>query len=351
MPIPGLEHFPVEESSSSSGEGITLLSFDLQPFKIPELHVSGKCRHISEFNKISHIGEGAHDKVLDIKSGEVVALKKLKISKDELACISIYCLREITILKNLEHCNVTHFYGVAVGKSFESTYLIQEYCPFSLSKVIDDEKAIFDQSQIKGVMTQLFEGLAYVHSKHIIHRDLSVTNILFTSSGILKISDFGFSRLTSNGEMTPNVVSRWYRAPEILFGAKTYTSAIDMWAAGCIFAELIHRKPLFPADTDNDMIKLIIDTISSPNETLWPGFTELPLLKNYEIRQQSSNRLRQIFRDQPKTCITLLHKLFLYNPETRYSARSSLQHTYFMDEPHACSEAALVPTLQISETI
>ncbi|GBO09693.1 putative cyclin-dependent kinase 9, partial [Araneus ventricosus] len=111
------------------------------------------------------------------------------------------------------------------------TYLLLEYCPYELSKIVDDEvaKTKIDQTHIKCIMHQLFTGLCYLHENFVLHRDLTVTNILFTEIGVLKITDFSNCRMATEEKMTPNVVSRWYRAPELLFGATNYTSAIDIW--------------------------------------------------------------------------------------------------------------------------
>ncbi|KFM57375.1 Cyclin-dependent kinase 10, partial [Stegodyphus mimosarum] len=298
--IPGLLHVPVEESGNSSGEGIKLISFDLRPFVVPEAHRCGKCRPVSDFDKLTHIGEGAYGtvyKARDKKSNEIVALKKLKIGK-EYECMPLNFTREITILKTLRHDNIIDLRAVAVGRSFESTFLVLEYCAYGLARVIDEVgKPLLQQPQIKCIMQQLFSGVDYLHKRFVLHRDLNVSNILFTHSGCLKITDFGLSRHILPGSMTPNVVSRWYRAPEILFGSITYTSAIDMWSTGCIFAELLLKKPLFRADSDCDMIRLIIESLGTPTESIWPGLSKLPLLQNYDLWWQPSNKLSKTFED------------------------------------------------------
>lgn len=155
-------------------------------------------------------------------------------------------------------------------------------------------------------MLQLLKGLEYCHSHSIIHRDLKMSNLLLTSKGLLKIgkqsndtsstehstpfffifmyiyiADFGLARTLSlpGKPMTPNVVTLWYRAPEVLFGDNNYTTAIDLWSAGCIMGELMQHKPLLPGNTEQAELDLIVKLLGSPNDTIWPGFSKLPSAK------------------------------------------------------------------------
>ncbi|KAG8179489.1 hypothetical protein JTE90_027201 [Oedothorax gibbosus] len=359
--IPGLLHTPIEDIPHASAEGrdIEMVSFGLKKYTVPDSHRYGKCRLISEFERISLIGEGAYGtiyKVKELKTGDIYALKKLRIeTKNE--CLSKNFIREINILKSLHHDNIINQHGIAVGRNFESTYIILEYCPYELTKVLEDSEAcsLLDQSQIKNIMQQLFTGLDYMHRHFILHRDLTPTNILFSSTAILKISDFGESRsfkADETEEKTPNKVTRWYRSPELLFGTKRYSCSIDTWSAACIFGELLLKKPLFPGDSDNDMIALIVQMLGTPNESIWPGMSSLPVMQNYELCAQPYNRLRSHFEGQPNTCIALLHKLFLYNPKTRFTAAECLAHSYFTeDQPTACDLTTLLITLKRADEI
>ncbi|GBN04969.1 Cyclin-dependent kinase 10 [Araneus ventricosus] len=349
--IPGLNNGPIEDiASTSEVSGIELMSFSCEPYMVPASHGFGKCRLITEFEKIAFIGEGAYGsvyKVRDKKNDKIVALKKLKIAKNEKS-FPMNFTREVNILKRLYHDNIANLLGVVVGRVFESTYLLLEYCPYELSKIVDDEvaKTKIDQTHIKCIMHQLFTGLCYLHENFVLHRDLTVTNILFTEIGVLKITDFSNCRMATEEKMTPNVVSRWYRAPELLFGATNYASAIDIWSAGCIFAELLLKRPLFKTDSDNNMISMLVDLLGTPTETNWPGFSDLPLMKDYELRDQPHNKLTLKFAEQPTTCIALLHKVFVYNPSKRITAEKCLIHSYFTDKPTACDLDTLVVLLK-----
>ncbi|KAF8774575.1 cyclin-dependent kinase 10-like [Argiope bruennichi] len=339
--IPGLDYGPVDEvAATPEVSGIELMSFKCEPYMVPAPHGFGKCRLITEFEKLSYIGEGAFGsvyKVRDKKYDITVALKKLKIEKD--AGFPINFSREINCLKLVEHDNIANLLGVAVGRVFESTYLILEYCPYDLSKILDDEeiKKEINHTHIKSIMHQLFTGLQVLHENFVVHRNLTMTSILFSETGVLKITDFSSSRQFTRRKMTPNVVPRCYRAPELLFGAEVYSSAIDIWSAGCIFAELLLKRPLFKTESDLDAISTLVDLLGTPTESIWPGFSDLPHLQNYTLRDQPHNKLTLKFAEQPTTCIALLHKIFIYNPSKRFSAEKCLIHSYFNDKPLACS--------------
>lgn len=184
-------------------------------------------------------------------------------------------------------------------------------------------------------MLQLFSGLSYLHNNFIVHRDLKVSNLLLTDTGILKIADFGLARKYSLPvkPMTPNVVTLWYRAPELLLQSKIQTTAIDMWAAGCIFGELLLHKPLFMGKSEIHQLELIIDQLGTPNDSIWPGFSELPVLKMFELKHQPYNNLKHTFSWLSPAGIRLLNFLFMYDPMKRAKAAECLNSSYFKEKP------------------
>ncbi|GFS70462.1 hypothetical protein NPIL_421361 [Nephila pilipes] len=356
--IPGLAQNLFESADiDTDGTELELMPYTLEPFLVPESHAFGKCRLVTDFEKLTYLGEGAYGSVFkckDRKYDTIVALKKLRIKYEDEPLARNF-MREITIMKELQHDNVATLIGIAVGRNFASTYLILEYCPYELSKVIDDEvaKPLILHPEIKCIMIQLLYGLDYIHHHNVLHRDLTVCNILFTYMGILKICDFGCARFEEFGTeaMTPNMVTRWYRAPELLFGDTKYSSAIDIWSAGCIFAELLLKTALFKANTDSNLISMFIEILGTPTEETWPGFKELPLLKSYDLSEQRYNKLPLKFTDEPTSCIALLHKIFVYNPSKRFSAEQCLAHPYFTDAPTACNLETLLVLLKKPEEI
>ncbi|GFS76381.1 hypothetical protein TNCV_1620231 [Trichonephila clavipes] len=240
------------------------------------------------------------------------------------------------------------------GKLLVETILRQTRTPSSVHPLTEEWDKLPQQLLDNVVQSMLLYGLDYIHHHNVLHRDLAVSNILFSDLGVLKISDFGCSRfqVAENGDMTPNKVSRWYRAPELLFGDTKYTSAIDIWSAGCIFAELLMKEPLFKANSDNNLLSMFIETLGTPTEETWPGFKELPLLKTMNfVNNGMYNKLPLKFTDQPTSCIALLHKIFVYNPEKRFTAIQCLEHPYFSEKPTACNLETLLVLLKKPDEI
>ena len=194
-------------------------------------------------------------------------------------------------------------------------------------------------------MIQLLDGLAYLHKNYIIHRDLKVSNLLLTDKGCLKIADFGLARTLGipPKPLTPKVVTLWYRGPELLFGGTTYSSALDIWAVGCIFCELLNNKPLLPGKSEANQIELIVNLLGCPNESIWPGFSSLPLVKELVLKNQPYNNLKQKFHWLSEAGSQLVNDMLTYDPNKRISARRARRSTYFREKPHPI-EPEMMPT-------
>ncbi|KAG1331332.1 cyclin-dependent kinase G-2 [Cocos nucifera] len=302
------------------------------------------CRSVDEFERLNKIDEGTYGVVYrakDKKTGEVVALKKVKMEKEREG-FPLTSLREINILLSFHHPSVVDVKEVVVGSSLDSIFMVMEYMEHDLKGLMETMKQPFSQSEVKCLMLQLLEGVKYLHDNWVLHRDLKTSNLLLNNRGELKICDFGLSRQYGSPlkPYTHLVVTLWYRAPELLLGAKEYSTAIDMWSLGCIMAELLAKEPLFNGKTEFDQLDKIFRTLGTPNEKIWPGFAKLPGVKVNFVKQPY-NRLREKF---PPTSFSgrptlseagfdLLNKLLTYDPEKRITAEAALKHPWFNEVP------------------
>lgn len=297
----------------------------------------GRCRAVTDFEKLNRIGEGTYGVVYrarDTQSNEIVALKKVRMDVEKDG-IPVSGLREIQILKSCNHVNIVKLNEVVVGKSLENIFLSMEYCEQDLASLLDNMKDPFSESQVKCITLQVLEGLRYLHNKFIIHRDLKVSNLLMTDGGLVKIADFGLARLYKRPSvnMTPQVVTLWYRAPELLLGSKEHTTAIDMWSLGCILGELLAHKPLLPGTTEITQLELIIDLLGTPSNAIWRGYSDLPALQNFSLKNQPYNILKHKFNWLSSAGLKLLNFLFMYDPKKRATADDCLKNSYFTEPP------------------
>lgn len=244
-------------------------------------------------------------------------------------------LREINILSTCDHINVVKLREVVVGRSLDSIFLSLEYCEQDLASLIDNMPKAFSVSEVKCIALQVLRGLEYLHQNFIIHRDLKVSNLLMNDHGIVKIADFGLARFFGPPVQpsTPQVVTLWYRAPEILLGAKTHDTAIDIWAMGCILGELLLNRPLIPGKSEIQQIDKIVGLLGTPSEAIWPGFSKLPAVQNFSLRQQPYNTLKELLPDTTPFGLALLNGMLMYDPAKRFTASQCLKKFYFLESP------------------
>ncbi|CAN1254532.1 Cyclin-dependent kinase E-1 [Linum perenne] len=305
-----------------------------------------------QYNLIGKIGEGTYGLVFlaKIKSpanrGKSIAIKKFKQSKDGDG-VSPTAIREIMLLREITHDNVVKLVNVHINHNDMSLYLAFDYAEHDLYEIIryhrEKHNHPINQYTVKSLLWQLLNGLNYLHSNWIMHRDLKPSNILVMGDGeehgVVKIGDFGLARiyqaplksLSDNGV----VVTIWYRAPELLLGAKHYTSAVDMWAVGCIFAELLTLKPLFQG---LDQLDKIFKVLGHPTQEKWPTLVNLPHwqsdLQHIQGHKYETNQLHSIVHLSPKSAaFDLLSKMLEYDPQKRLTAAQALEHEYFRMEP------------------
>jgi len=297
------------------------------------------CRSVSNFERVASIGQGAFGVVYKAKekgTGDMVALKKVKMQKEKEG-FPLTSVREIRILMQCKHVNIVTMKEVVVGTSVDSIFIVMEYVEHDLKGLLEDMNKNFTVSEVKCLLNQLLMGMEYLHDNWILHRDIKTSNLLLNNHGILKIADFGLARPYGSPirPYTHVVVTLWYRAPELLLGTPTYTPAIDIWAVGCVFAEMITRDPMFKGKNEGDQVDKIFKVLGSPDNRNWPGFSALPHAKNFNFTKKSPNNLRKQFSEDRLSAqgLDLLNRLLGYCPEKRITACEALEHVYWEESP------------------
>ncbi|KAF9800069.1 hypothetical protein SFRURICE_016946 [Spodoptera frugiperda] len=277
------------------------------------------CRSVDEFQYLYRIDEGEFG---------VIHAAKDKQTGELRTGFSIAAQRELDLLMEMEHINIVTGHEIAVGSRSDEVFLVMEYVPNeinSLMHTMRNNRVTFGPEHVKCIMAQLLTAIQYLHHSSVFHRDLKPSNILLTEDGILKVADFGWARDydmgISNQQYTPVVVTRWYRAPELLLHSKTYGTPIDMWSVGCIFAELMNLQPLFPGSSEIDQLKIIFE------------FPSGGLRKKINQDLLSDNGF------------SLLLELLTYDPSMRATSTESLLHPYFDEQPLAVEPAMFMTSL------
>ena len=212
--------------------------------------------------------------------------------------------------------------------------LVFEYMDGDLKKYMDThgERGALKPMTIKSFMYQLLKGIDFCHQNRVLHRDLKPQNLLINSKGALKLGDFGLARAFGIpvNTFSNEVVTLWYRAPDVLLGSRTYNTSIDIWSAGCIMAEVHTRRPLFPGTTNDDQIVRIFRIMGTPTERTWPGITNFPEYKP-TFQLYATQDIRAILPQIDHLGIDLLNRMLVLRPENRISAHEALQHPWFSD--------------------
>ncbi|KAL1326638.1 hypothetical protein HN51_036760 [Arachis hypogaea] len=302
-------------------------------------------RRANTFEKLAKIGQGTYSNVYkarDLVSGKIVALKKVRF--DDLEGESVkFMAREILVLKKLDHPNVVKLEGLVTSRICSSIYLVFEYMDHDLAGLVAGHGLNFTQPQIKCYMKQLLCGLEHCHSRGVLHRDIKGSNLLIDNQGILKIADFGLAAFYDSKQtrpMTNRVVTLWYRPPELLLGATFYGVGIDLWSAGCIFAELLAGKPIMPARTEVEQLHKIFKLCGSPSEDYWKKY-RLQNATLYKPHHQYKRCILQTFKDFPSSSLPLIDTLLAIDPDHRGTTSAALNSQFFNTEPYACEPSSL----------
>lgn len=250
-------------------------------------------------------------------------------------------LRELRILRSVSHENILRVRDIMTMSQddvdvMDAVYLVVELMETDLHRVIYSQQEL-TELHYKFFMYQLAKALYYLHSADVVHRDLKPANCLLNSDSTLKLADFGLAksdvRAHLNPDMTAYVVTRWYRAPEIILDRTRYGHAVDMWAAGTIFAEMLNRQPLFPGQDERNEIVVIMTKLGRPTAAQIERITN-PIAKDF---------LRRVPLDPPPAfeslfplgthveALDLLARLLAFDPEERLTAAQMLEHPYFAD--------------------
>jgi serine/threonine protein kinase len=287
---------------------------------------------LANYQRLEKLGEGTYGvvyKAEDKRNGDFVALKCVRLEQEEEG-IPPTSIREISILKELHHPNVVDLREVI--NSPGKLTLVFEYLDYDLKKFMDLQKGPLADKLVKSYAYQMIAGLCYCHCHRIIHRDLKPQNLLLNQTGYIKLCDFGLARAFTIPlrNYTREVVTLWYRAPEILLGAQCYSLPIDIWSIGCIAAEMMTKRPLFPGDSEIDELFSIFRLLGTPTEETFPGLTEVPAYSATFPRWQGKDLANFLGVSNPQA-VDLIQQMLIYDPVKRISAKAALDHPYFDD--------------------
>uniref|UniRef100_A0A7N8WZS7 non-specific serine/threonine protein kinase n=1 Tax=Mastacembelus armatus TaxID=205130 RepID=A0A7N8WZS7_9TELE len=284
---------------------------------------------MNRYTTLRQLGDGTYGSVLLGKSnetGELVAIKRMKkkfYSWDE--CLN---LREVKSLKKLNHANVVKLKEVIRENDY--LYFVFEYMKENLYQLMKERNKLLPESVIRNMTFQILQGLSFIHKHGYFHRDLKPENLLCMGPELVKIADFGLAReIRSQPPYTDYVSTRWYRAPEVLLKSSSYSSPIDIWAVGCIMAELYTLRPLFPGNSEVDEIFKICQVLGTLNKSDWPEGYNLAASMNFRFPKCVPTSLRSLIPNASDEAITLMKDMLQWDPEKRPSAAQALRYPYF----------------------
>lgn len=314
--------------------------------------------HVKRKYKIDQkVGKGAYGivwRAIDVRTKRVVALKKI-FDAFQNSTDAQRTFREIMFLQALNahsHQNIIRLDNVLKADNDKDIYLIFEYMEVNLHAVI--RANILEEVHKKYILYQCLKALKYMHSGDLLHRDMKPGNILLNSNCHVKICDFGLARSVQDTKsdkapiLTEYVATRWYRAPEILLGSKSYTKGVDTWSIGCILGELLSGQAMFPGTNTVNQLERIIAVTGFPSQEdeLSIDGSSKSFLR--EIRHRPKTPLSTLFPNASLEAIDLMEKLFQFNPHKRLTAEQALEHPYLAQFHNKDDEPVLTSPIKIS---
>lgn len=284
---------------------------------------------MKRYQTLKDLGDGTYGSVSlarNRETGETVAVKKMKrkyYSWEE--CIN---LREVKSLRKLNHANVVKLKELI--REDDQLYFVFEYMKENLYQMMKSRDKLIPESMIRNIIYQVLQGLAFIHKHGFFHRDMKPENLLCTGPELVKIADFGLAReIRSRPPYTDYVSTRWYRAPEVLLRSTNYSSPIDIWAVGCIMAELYTLRPLFPGSSEIDEIFKICSVLGTPTKDDWPEGYQLAAAMNFKFMQMRPTALKELISNASPEAIQLMRDMLMWDPKKRPTCAQALRYPYF----------------------
>ncbi|KAL3275734.1 hypothetical protein HHI36_020480 [Cryptolaemus montrouzieri] len=292
--------------------------------------------------KLEQLGEGSYATVYKGFSNlqnQVVALKEIRLQEEEGAPFT--AIREASLLKELKHANIVTLHDIVHTRT--TLTFVFEYVHTDLSQYLERHNGGLDSRNVRLFLFQLLRGLSYCHKRRVLHRDVKPQNLLISEIGELKLADFGLARAKSVPSHTYSheVVTLWYRPPDVLLGSTEYSTSLDMWGVGCIFVEMITGVAIFPGVRDTyDQLHKIFKVLGTPTEEDWEGVTRLPGYKPQKLTQYKPKKLGLVWPRlhdvlHGESMATALLQL---NPINRLGAEEAMVHPYFAGLPRKLLE-------------
>ncbi|KAI1935752.1 TFIIH complex serine/threonine-protein kinase subunit kin28 [Ophidiomyces ophidiicola] len=328
-----------EATSASAPEFAREIPGDTELELSEQLNAEVRHRYIKD----KKLGEGTYAIVylghLRKDPLSLVAIKKIKVNTEYKDGLSMDAIREVKYLQELSHPNVIALHAVFSSKD-RNLNLVLEYLPLGdLEMLIKDSSIQYGTADVKAWIGMLARGVWFCHENFILHRDIKPNNLLIASDGEVKLADFGLARSFADPRfnMTHQVITRWYRPLELLYGARYYSGGVDIWSMGMVFAELLLRVPFAAGNSDLDQIFKICAAFGTPTEENWPGVTRLPnympLEENDVIPLQGKDFFLRQFPTAGPLGADLLYSMLKLDPRKRSTAKQILQHTWWLSEP------------------